>query len=393
MKGNLKVWGTVWKEASFTLYSPRGTSLPIWGGVPSVTKADFVGRAKTCVARWFDCSGDQTASLRLQLLRGVEAIAQELPKRADWFEVNTVALDGGGGLPIRIDGQRHRVFQCADYLVVSSVVPGWGVGWSEVFKNEEVYKVLSWFLHYVKQYIHRSDIASALMIAWEDHGKILHPFGSRGMGQRYGPMIPMISVDHALDTAKQEALESWGDVSAPPVDAPTPSVWISRNTLDPFIHQAIFHYLRAQQLTEHWFEMEAVVAFDCVLQSIAAFLRARHHLETKLTRRQVCEQLRLPSASVELADYVYFLRNNFGAHAAGWRWWDQDELLDEDDISEIAQLAGSVLSRAADAEPTIRSVEPFPSNWGNWFFENFETLWDTLWFEKLDKWSNRPVRR
>jgi hypothetical protein len=365
--------------------------LPSEDGLPSVAKADIVGRAKTCVARWFDCSGHQTASLRRKLLRGVEAIAQELPKRVDWFEVKTVALDGGGGLSIRIDGQRHRAFQCADCLVVSSVVPGWGVGWREVFKNEEVYNVLCWFVRYVEQYIHRSDIASALMIAWEDHGKILHPFGSRSMGQMYGPMIPLISVDHALDTARQKALESWGDVSAPSVDAPTFSAWNSRNTLDPFIHQAIFHYLRAQQLTEQRFVMEAVVAFDCVLQSIATFLRARRHLETKLTRRQVCEQLGLSSTSIELADYVYFLRNNFGAHAAGWRWWDQSELLGEDDISEIAQLAGSVLSKAADTEPAIRSVEPLPSNWGNWFFENFEILWDTLWFEKLDKWSNRPV--
>ena len=106
--------------------SQGGTSLPIGDDVPSVTKADFVGRAKTCVARWFDYSGHQTARLRLELLRGVEAIARELPKRADWFEVITVALDGGGGLPIRIDGQRHRAFPCADCLVVLSVVPGWG---------------------------------------------------------------------------------------------------------------------------------------------------------------------------------------------------------------------------------------------------------------------------
>jgi len=362
--------------------------LPVEDGVPSVSKADFVRRAKTRVARWFDYSGHQTASLRLELLRGVEAIAREFPKRADWFEAKTVALDGGGGLPIRIDGQRHRVFPCADCLVVSSVAPGWGVGWSNVFKNQDVYNVLCWFLRYVGQYIHRSDIASALMIAWEDHGKILHPFGSRLMGQMYGPIIPMISVDHVLNTSKQRALENWGDVSGPFVDAPTVSAWISRNTLDPFIHQAIFHYLRAQELTEHGFEIEAVVAFDCVLQSIATFLRSRRHLETKLTRTEVCEQLQLPSASVELADYVYFLRNNFGAHAGGWRWWDQGELLDEN-IPEIAQLAGLVLSRAADIEPAIRSVEPFPSNWGNWFFENFETLWDTLWFEKLDKWSGR----
>jgi hypothetical protein len=355
-----------------------------------LAKSDIVGRAKTQVARWFD-STHQAASLRPKLLRGVEAIAREFSKRVDWYEVFTVGLDGGGSLPIRSDGRRQRAFPCARCLAVSSVLPGWGFGWHNVFKNDDVYEILCWFLRYAAQYIHRADVASVLMIAWEEHGKILHPFGSRAMQQRYGPMIPMISVDHALDISKQSALAEWGDVNDPSTNAPAGSVWMSRNTFDPFIHQAIFHYLRAQELTRHGFEIEAVVAFDCVLQSVATFLRARRHLTAELTRGQVCEQLHLSSGSAELADYVYFLRNNFGAHAGGWRWWDQGELLEEDDISNIAQLAGSVLSSAADMELTMRSIEPFPSNWGDWFFENFEMLWDTLWFEKLDKWGNRSI--
>jgi hypothetical protein len=346
--------------------------------------------AKTQVARWFDLT-HQAAGLRPKLLRGVEAIAREFPRRADWCEVMTTALDCRGGLPVRIDGQRHCAFPCADGLVVSSVVPGWGFGWRQVFEDEDVYDILSWFLHYARQYIHRSDIASVLMIAWEEHGKILHPFGSRGMGQRYGPVIPLISIERVLNTSKQRALESWGDLSSSSTDAPTVSAWISRNTLDPFIHQAIFHYLRGQDLTKNGFEIEAVVAFDCVLQSTGTFLRARRHLAAELTRGQVCEQLELSSKTAELADYVYFLRNNFGAHAGGWRWWDQGELLAEEGITEIAGLAGSVLSSAADTEPAMRSMEPFPSSWGDWFFENFEVLWDTLWFEKLDQWSNRSI--
>jgi hypothetical protein len=276
-------------------------------------------------------------------------------------------------------------------LVVSSVVPGWGFGWSKVFTSENVYNVLSWFLHYARQYIHRSDVASALMIAWEEHGKVLHPFGSRAMQQRYGPVIPMSSIDHVLDISKESALACWGGLNDRSTGGPSVSAWMKRNTLDPFIHQAIFHYLRAQELIAHGFEIEAIVAFDCVLQSVGTLLRTRRHLAAELTRGQVCGQLQLSTESAELADYVYFLRNNFGAHAGGWRWWDQSELLDEENVAEISRLAGSVLSSAADTEPAIRSIEPFPSNWGDWFFENFEILWDTLWFEKLDKWSNRSV--
>lgn len=145
---------------------------------PPFSSSSSIGAAKTCVARWSDTTG-QSVSLRSKLLRGVEAIASELPNRADWFEVITVSLDGGGGLPIRIDGRRHCVTPSVDCLFVSSVVPVWGVGWRKIFKDEDVFNILSWFLHYARQYIHRSDVASVLMVAWETHAKVLHPFGSR----------------------------------------------------------------------------------------------------------------------------------------------------------------------------------------------------------------------
>ena len=207
------------------------------------SKADFVGRAKTCVARWFDHSGDKTPGLRSETLRGVELIARELANRADRFEVMTVGLDGGRGLPIRINGQRHQAFPCARCLAVSSVVPGWGFGWGNVLQNEDVYDVLCWFLRYGTQYIHRSNIAIVLMIAWEEHGKILHPCGSMCLEERYGPIIPMSSVDQVLGTSKQRALAEWGNVDGGKTDGLTSSAWTGRNTMDPFIHQAIFHYL------------------------------------------------------------------------------------------------------------------------------------------------------
>ncbi|SRR6266849_2853708 len=123
------------------------------------------------------------------------------------------------------------------------------------------------------------------------------------------------------------------------------------------------------------------------MQSLARLFRVGRNLPNELTRGELCEQLNLPSESAELADYVYFLRNNFGAHAGGWRWWDLGELLEEDVLAKIAQLAEAVLANAADREPEMRSIEPFPVQWGEWLFENFETLWDVLWFEKLNKWE------
>jgi hypothetical protein len=140
-------------------------------------------------------------------------------------------------------------------------------------------------------------------------------------------------------------------------------------------------------LKQQGFDIEAIVAFDCVMQSLTRFFRVARNLPKELTRRELCERLNLPCESAALADYVYFLRNNFGAHAGGWRWWDLGEVLGEEELTKVGQLAGAALANAADSEPQMRSLEPFPALWGEWLFENFETLWDVLWFEKLNRWE------
>lgn len=223
------------------------------------------------------------------------------------------------------------------------------------------------------------------MIAWEEQGRLLHPFGPEALSTNYGPVIQMISAKQSLDAARRNAVKLWGNGELSSEVVPTSSPWLGRNTLDPYLHQAVFHLLRALKLKSENFATEAVVAFDCVIQSTEAFIRSRCGLSTELSRRQVCEQLQLLDNSADLAEYIYFIRNNFGAHAGGWRWWDQDELFD-DINDDIAKLAGSVLCAAADLEPRVRAIEPTPNQWGLWFFENFEMLWDVVWFEKHVKW-------
>jgi hypothetical protein len=51
------------------------------------------------------------------------------------------------------------------------------------------------------------------------------------------------------------------------------------------------------------------------------------------------------------------------------------------------------LAAAADAEPKVRPIDPEPSQWGEWLFENFEMLWDAVWFEKADERDRKLVSR
>ncbi|WP_158809073.1 hypothetical protein [Beijerinckia sp. L45] len=334
--------------------------------------------AKQVVSAWFD-SSDMELRLRPKLLSGIEAISIEVEKRSDWFEVNTVAL-GQQALPILFSSPRMRAFPCQGALAVTTIAPLWDVGLAAIIKDEEVKHVINWFLHYAKQYVHRSGVASVLMIAWEQHKALPTIFGSSTLFHRYGPMRPMPDFDVALQNAQSEAIAQWGN----PTGAQSPSAWskwTSRNTLDPFIHQAISHFLRAQDLKSHDFNLEAFVAFDCVVQSIASFLNVRGR-STK-TRSDVCAELGLSVEIRSIADYAYFIRNNFGAHPKGWRWWDVAEMVNPD-IEFMALAAEEILSAAGDFEAGSRKLDPNPSHWGQWLFDNFVVLWDAVWFREIE---------
>jgi hypothetical protein len=298
----------------------------------------------------------------------------ELPRRETWREVMTVALSDTNDLPIVVRSRYWRTTPCADLLAVSTALPGWSRRWSAVIPDDFARETLSTFLHYARQYIHRSHVAKVLMIIWEKHQRVLHPFGDSIMYQFYEVDGVPPSLTKILDAAGDGARERWGPNTSPIL---TRSKWTLRNTLDPHIQQAIFHFLRGQSLLAHGFELEAVVAFDCMLQSLKRLLMRAGLLTSQASRGAVCEALGIGSTLTGVADRGYFVRNNFGAHAGGWRWWDYGELL-ENLIPSLPQLAGRVLAKAATIEPQIRSIEPDPQSWYEWLLKNLPMLWDVV---------------
>jgi hypothetical protein len=325
------------------------------------------------------------------LIRGLilTAVRQKLHLApcSDFRSQLSVRLDDSADLPVHIRQNKYCAFPCRDCLAVITIGPGWNFGWSRILKDEDVKNILIWFLSYACQYIHRSYIVAMLMTVWETHGKVLHPFGPEGIYNRYGPMRAMPGFDEAIEVAKQAAITSWGKDSHSGSSAATSSMWVNQNTLDPFLHQSMFHFLRAENLRSGDFGLEAVVAFDCVIQTVIGFLRNRFGLPAEPTRAELCTQLGLKVDFAELAEYIYFIRNNFGAHAGGWRWWDQVELLSDAVLSEMSDFTEQVLSAATNLERQVRVVEPSPAEWGVWLFQHFDMLWDSVWFDKLDRWN------
>lgn len=331
-------------------------------------------RAKSAIMKWVDEAG-APAGERAVMSRSVDTMLTELAARDTWFEVMTVALGETDGLPIALRGRTWRAYPCAELFAVTTIVPGWARGWRDVIPDNTARDYLTWFLHYARQYVHRSHVAKVLMAAWDWDGTVLHPFGPGGTNRYYGPMIPAPAIVRMLEIAEQDARAAWG---APSGEVRTRPVWASANTLDPDIHQAVFHFIRAQGLLAHDFELEAVVALDCALQSIATMLVRAGRLTNKATRAELCYTLGLGRPSAAAASEGAFVRNVVGAHAGGWRWWDSGEITDEL-VPVLTRTVRRAVGRAVAIEPTIRRVDPSPDCWSDWLLLNFRTVWESVW--------------
>ena len=97
-------------------------------------------------------------------------------------------------------------------------------------------------------------------------------------------------------------------------------------------------------------------------------------------RADLVATLGLRPSDGALAEHVYFLRNEFAAHAGGWRWWDAGEYVDDEFMEKVSILTLRVLRKAADAEQAVRQIDPEPDSWSNWLMENFPLLFRAIWF-------------
>ena len=334
--------------------------------------------AKTEILKWYD-KGKTTRKERVRFSRNIDLFFDTILAREHWNESLSTLLEDEGNARFAIAGKTWRADPTEKGLVVTSIVPGWGFGWRDVFNDEMSEDFFSWLGHYCRQYIHRSNICKVLMASWERDEVILHPFGSGGSFQRYSGSTIAGSPKEILAAAMPGVALTWGPLLAKPTFYR--SRWVQRNTLDPSIHQGISHFLRAQSLLKAEFEIEALVAMDCVIQSLQNMDWSWAGGNPKRERRDLCRALGFGVASQDISEEVYFLRNQFGAHAGGWRWWDAGEYLEGDICGDASRLSSRLLRKAADIEAQHRKFNPEPENWAVWLEDSFDGIWNAVWFK------------
>lgn len=346
---------------------------------------DSYAKAKTILARWLDRI-ESEASERLTILHGLDVVRMTLAERDGWFDVRAIELSSTEGVFASLRSRRMHVENLGGRLVVATACPGWGRGWSSLLPDEHAYDVLTWLLHYAAQYVHRSLVLKVILPIAEEAGVVSHPFGLRSINYAaYGPetvqpawrllakAMELAAAWYPKETASDSEARCRVDLAGP---------WLNYNTVDPYVHQAAFHWLRGVQLDCGGFAAEAVGAFDRVFEVTHSFLVSTGVLQKQASRSQCAQALRLPPDVQEIAERTHFLRNHFAAHAGGWRWWDFDEMF-ADDLPDAKRAALDALHSLGRIEPAHRSIEPSPSSWSTWFWEHFEVLWKAVWYEAL----------
>ena len=113
----------------------------------------------------------------------------------------------------------------------------------------------------MKQYIRRPLVVGILAALWDECNVLTYPFGCHASSCRYGEWLEPPPHDVALSVEVENA-QATRNIHQPIDDTPecdlvnsdaVPTLkevtlsrdWVERNTLDPYIHRSIFHYLRA----------------------------------------------------------------------------------------------------------------------------------------------------
>jgi hypothetical protein len=337
-----------------------------------------VARAKSTVAQWLDAVGMSKVERRA-VLAAFGRLPAELALRDATAEVSVAILPETQGLRATWTAPGFSVDWCTGGLLVGVSAPDWSAGWRSIMPGDTEHRVLSWLLHYARQYIQRS--LRLRVVAAVRHARVSDVFGDSLTMHRRVPRAEVACVlaeTMAVEAASARFKVREGHGRARRI-ALSPT-WLTANLLDPHLHRAAFHLVRADELRGADFGPESVIQYDTSLVVLEEWGRAVLPAHPS-DRSGVLRALGIGRLQA-LGKRTSFLRNHFGAHSGGWRWWDFDEMFG-DDVPRVARLADRALRAAVQIESSHRRVELDPPSWSDWFWTNFETLWRAVWFSKM----------
>jgi len=306
-------------------------------------------------------------------------VYDELPKRKLASTYNIRPLKNCENLVLFFDLDRTSAFEHDNQLWVMSRSPDWSRGLRKSFPDDSTYYYISWFFHFAQQYASRAsfvEVIGSIALTYEIpthfYSDISQSYFTRNRIHSVSEIRSKYSLDrkHKMDSRRQKMFSRLCD---------------QINGLDPYVHRALFNYVRGLDLRQSGFDEEAICAFDKVVDVICQYFTNLKKPATAFLRTDLRNLLKLSKQEATITIRLYKLRNYFGAHPAQSKWWDFSEIFDEEELDELQQFTVKLIMKFIYFESQNRTIDKNPKNWSDWFEMNWNVLWNSIWFEKLDK--------
>ena len=347
-------------------------------------------------SQWAQDGWPKTSARRLpSSLRWL--INEGLPIRDQWSQISVRRLHNTVGLSWRCETDNLFVIpQEKEEIVTVAFYPAWGrsrMEYKEVFKDDVIYDELTDFLICAEIYISRSIVVGAvgaialaynrycdhrtntlqiLFVGEEELPEWSHP-ETHLAGLGYRPRTQIV----APKTSRRQREATW---------------WANHiNAADPYVHRAVFQYIRSLALLEQNFAEEAITALDGVVAVAAQYARERLRIVRDDRWEGLYNAMSSDLAERSVLTRLHGLRSAFGAHPGISKWWDFGDLYG-DELFDYGfhESVKNVLKWLCETERQFSIVRRPSRPWSVWFRDHATLLWDVAWFAKLPK---LPPRR
>lgn len=257
-------------------------------------------------------------------------------------------------------------------LIVGLTSPDWSKGWRNVSSNKYVSELISDYMHFSSQYVHRSyiiNVIGALALVYgissSFMGQSMFRCGHYNVDENYKKFTDSIDrKNNNLNTNYRMFVYIMSKI----------------NALDPYVNRAIFYYSKSLELISSLFEEEAIICLDNCIDIIIQSIKIRESLPTKKRKdmhRYIKSILNINEINIGYLDLIYDLRCEYGAHPAKSFWWDFNEI-HMDYYEDIIINVRLVLIKFIEYESKHRLVTKNPTSWYKWFIDNCNLIYEFI---------------
>lgn len=257
-------------------------------------------------------------------------------------------------------------------LLVSVIAPSWRhiLGKKRAKSDDIIYEIIKDFFWLLNQYIYRSRQVNLTVGLTLEYGKF---FDFKGNNFSYRKIYEKELFTFNTKTnnnkcsyyRKIKSIKKYLEII---------------NCLEPQVHIACFHFMKAVQLKNKLFYAESITHLSCILEAIGNFIKKSKFCAAKNKDlvSHICSVLEVSKRTMGIMQYISELRCKMTAHSALAYWWDFDEI-HEEDIDMLFHHSSIVLRKFFQYEFCNRRVQANPTNWAEWFSDNSDLMMDIVW--------------